>query len=300
MKLIKKTEIKKQKTYNLHVAKNHNYVANNMVVSNCHTVSGEVLTKLLNKFGKHIVHRFGVTGTLPKHEANALSVKVALGTVVYSVPADELIEQGWLAKLHINVIQLCSNLRPEYEMFLKEASMHMDYKNFKKKFFPDWFAEKEYLQKNDPRLNAIVSIIKEKGAEGNVLCLVTTVAFGKKLAEMIEGAYFVHGKDNAEARKLVYDLFGKQDNLVVIATVQVAGIGIDIARIFNLIYIDGGKSFIKTIQTIGRGLRKAKDKGFVKVVDICSDFKYSKRHLTERIGFYKQAKYPYSKQIVDC
>ncbi|MGI0076378.1 MAG: hypothetical protein ACREAU_03115, partial [Nitrosopumilaceae archaeon] len=80
----------------------------------------------------------------------------------------------------------------------------------------------------------------------------------------------------------------------------VAGIGIDIARIFNLIYIDGGKSFIKTIQTIGRGLRKAKDKGFVKVVDICSDFKYSKRHLTERIGFYKQAKYPYSKQIVDC
>lgn len=275
---------------------------NIVVVDEVHTVSGDILFKLLNKYGKHIIHRFGVTGTLPKHEANALAVKVAIGTVVHRIDADVLIEQGWLAKLHINVIQLCSNLRAEHEEFLRESPSPPDitYKRFKKEFFPDWFAEKGYLQKNETRLRTIVDIIKEKSAKGNVLCLVTTIPFGKKLASMIENAYFVHGADNAKARKEVYDLFDKEDNLVVIATVHVAGIGIDIGRIFNLMYIDMGKSFIRTIQTIGRGLRKAKDKGFVNVTDICSDFKYSATQLADRVDFYKQAGYPYSKEVVDC
>ncbi|MGH7886046.1 MAG: DEAD/DEAH box helicase, partial [Thermodesulfobacteriota bacterium] len=300
---------KKKDVDHLHVISTWQALQNNpqllslfrvVIVDEAHTVSGDVLTNLLNKFGKHIVHRFGVTGTLPKHEANALSVKVALGTVVYNIPASELIHQGWLAQLHINIIQLCSDLTPEYSIFLKESPGSMSYKDFKKEFFPDWFSEKLYLQKNELRLNAIVKIIEEKKSQGNVLCLVTTIEFGKKLAEMIPGAFFVHGKDTAEARKEVYDLFGKENNIAVIATVHVAGVGIDIARIFNLMYIDMGRSFIRTIQTIGRGLRKAKDKGFVNVTDICSDFKYSKRQLSERVLFYKHARYPFSKQTIDC
>jgi superfamily II DNA or RNA helicase len=74
----------------------------------------------------------------------------------------------------------------------------------------------------------------------------------------------------------------------------VAAVGINIPRIFNLVLIEPGKSFVRVIQSIGRGIRKAEDKDFVQIWDITSQCKYAKRHLTERKKFYKDAKYPFT------
>jgi len=59
------------------------------------------------------------------------------------------------------------------------------------------------------------------------------------------------------------------------------------------VLIEPGKSFIRVIQSIGRGLRKAEDKDFVNIYDFTSSAKFSKRHLTERKKFYKKAQYPF-------
>ena len=135
--------------------------------------------------------------------------------------------------------------------------------------------------------------VKRDARKGNVLCLVDGVQFGKRLAKRIRNAKFVHGKDKQKVRKEIYDLFDNHDDLVVIATYKVASVGLNIKRIFNMLFIDAGKSFIRVIQTIGRGLRKAPDKDSVSISDICSDLKYSKRHLRERKKFYNEAKYPH-------
>ena len=58
--------------------------------------------------------------------------------------------------------------------------------------------------------------------------------------------------------------------------------------------MEPGKSFVRVIQSIGRGIRKAEDKDYVQIWDITSSCKYSKRHLTARKKFYKDAKYPYT------
>jgi superfamily II DNA or RNA helicase len=60
------------------------------------------------------------------------------------------------------------------------------------------------------------------------------------------------------------------------------------------VLIEPGKSFVRVIQSIGRGLRKAEDKDFVDIYDITANTKYSKRHLTERKRFYKEANYKFS------
>jgi superfamily II DNA or RNA helicase len=112
------------------------------------------------------------------------------------------------------------------------------------------------------------------------------------------GSVFLYGKDKTKERRKIYDLFKTHDNLIVIATVKIAGTGLDIKRIFNLMFIDGGKSFIRIIQAIGRGLRKAPDKESVDVTDICSDLKYGRRHLRDRIKFYNEAKYPHKKTTI--
>lgn len=276
---------------------------NLVVVDECHGVKGNVLTDILNEHGSHIAYRFGLTGTLPKEEADAMSVQVSLGTPVYEIPAHELIKQGWLARLEIDIKQLEEDFQKEYQEYLEQVNpldKPLTYTKFKEAYLPEYTAEKRYLQNNEQRMLWIKKCIETKRDEqkGNVFCLVDGVNFGKKLAKMIPGAIFVHGKDKKKARREVYDLFKEHDNLVVIATIHIASTGLNIKRIFNLIFIDVGKSFIRIIQTIGRGLRKAPDKDSVLVTDICSDLKYSKKHLRERSKFYTEAQYPHKKTVV--
>jgi superfamily II DNA or RNA helicase len=84
-----------------------------------------------------------------------------------------------------------------------------------------------------------------------------------------------------------------------VATYGVAAVGINIPRIFNLVLIEPGKSFVRVIQSIGRGIRKAEDKDFVQIWDVTSTCKFAKRHITTRKKFYNEANYPFVVEKVD-
>lgn len=269
-----------------------------VIVDECHGLKGNVLGTILTDHAASVPYRFGFTGTLPKEKSDQLAVHVAAGVVRYEVGASTLIDKGILAKLNIDVIRLEENLKHQYDEYLEECvGEPPSYAEFKMEYFPDFSTEKAYLQHNTSRTEWIADFIEVKRdlKQGNVLCLVDNIPFGRKLASKIDGAIFVNGQDmkKSKDRKQVYDMFADSDNLVVIATVHIAGTGIDIHRIFNLIYIDIGKSFTRVIQAIGRGLRVAHDKDRVFVVDITSDLKYSKRHTQTRVRYYKEAEYPH-------
>jgi superfamily II DNA or RNA helicase len=274
-----------------------------VIVDECHGLKGNVLGQILTNHAANIPLRFGFTGTMPKEKTDELAVKVAVGPVRYSVNADHLINQGVLANLQIDILQLEENLEKDYRQFLDECvGDPISYEEFKEQYFPDFSAEKSYLQKQDKRIRWIANMIEERrdNKKGNTLCLVDSISFGRKLAKYINNSVFINGQDvkDTKQRQYVYDLFKDNDNLVVIATVHIAGTGLNIRRIFNLILIDVGKSFIRVIQAVGRGLRKAEDKDFVNIIDVSSDMKYSKRHTTERIKYYKEANYPYKKHKI--
>lgn len=275
-----------------------------LVVDETHGAKANELKKLLVEHGKTIVHRFGVTGTLPDHKSDATTVIVGIGPVRYEVPASRLIDDGYLAKLQINIMQMKVELHEEYDEYLKENEDEPDiltYPQFLTAFFPDWPSERGFLQTETRRTNWIVDYIEALSSKekGNVLCLVNGINYGKKLSKLIPGSVFIHGKDNMAVRSEAYERFNTEDNFVLIATSQIASTGLDIPRIFNLVFIDQGKSFIKTIQGIGRGLRLAHDKESVHVTDICATTKYSKSHLAKRVKYYKSAKYPHRKHSIE-
>ena len=60
-----------------------------------------------------------------------------------------------------------------------------------------------------------------------------------------------------------------------------------------------GKSFISTIQSIGRGLRLGKDKSSVNVFDIFSTTPFSKKHFNDRVHFYYEKEFPLKVLDVD-
>lgn len=271
-----------------------------VIVDECHGAKGPELRKLLVDYGKHIPHRIGVTGTLPKEEVDSMLVHVGLGPVRYTITAAELIERGVLARPDITVYQLEENLTAQYDRYVSEIKIGkpVPYPQFKSEYFPDYPSEKDYLIKNIPRLEWIADFVishSELTPTDNTLCLVSSIPVARKLAALIPNSIVVNGQDvkDPKKRKQIYQMFKNNDGLTVIATVHIAGTGINIPRIHHLVSIDIGKSFIRVIQSIGRGLRKAKGKDSVKITDICSDLNTSSEHLKLRKKYYKEAQYPF-------
>ena len=271
MKLLKKTEINKpDQVYNLHIKNDHNYVVENAVVSNCHMAKADALKTLLTGVFSHVPIRWGLTGTIPKAKYEAQALFVSLGNVIGKLSASELQNKGVLAQCHVNIIQLQDKVE-----------------------FTNYQSELKYLLENAKRLDTISSLILKIKETGNTLILVDRVNAGKELVERLPGAVFVSGETKLTERKEEYDEVATSDKKIIVATYGVASVGINIPRIFNLVLLEPGKSFVRVIQSIGRGIRKAEDKDFVQIWDITSNCKFAKRHLTQRKAFYKEASYPF-------
>ncbi len=287
--------------------KNNTMIVNSfgvVICDECHGVKAQSLSSIITDHSAKIPHRFGVTGTLPKDAGELLSVHIALGSTQYEIQAHTLMEREVLASIQIDIIQLEEDFHKEYDTFCKELKFGIapTYIQFKDGYFADYDAEKSYIQRKTTRMEWIAELLMTKvDKTGNVLCLVGSIPQGRKLAALITNAIFVNGQDMSkpEKRAEVYELFKTRDDLIIIGTTHIMGTGISINRIFNLVSIDVGKSFVKVIQGIGRGLRKDIDKSHVSYTDICSDLKYAKKHLSQRITYFKEAKYPFKKYKVD-
>jgi superfamily II DNA or RNA helicase len=257
-----------------------------VMVDEVHMAKADALKTLLTGVFSHIPIRWGLTGTIPKEDFEFMALKCSLGDVVGRLSAAELQESGHLANCHVNILQMVD---------------HVEYK--------DYQSELKYLTTNAERMQALAKQIDRIKDGGNTLILVDRIESGKMLQVELSTLFsllsekpdvaFVSGATKAADRKEEYDEFATATNKVFIATYGVAAVGINIPRIFNLVLLEPGKSFVRVIQSIGRGIRKAEDKDFVQIWDVTSTCKFAKRHLTRRKAFYNEAKYPFTIQKVN-
>jgi len=247
-----------------------------VMVDEVHMAKADALKTLLTGVMSHIPIRWGLTGTIPKEKFESVSLTCSLGPVTNSISAKELQDRGVLAQCNVEVLQLIDT---------------NEYANYQ--------SELKYLLENAKRLDYISSKINSISTSGNTLILVDRINAGTEIAKRIPGAVFVSGGTKAQERKEHYDEVADTDNKVIIATYGVAAVGINIPRIFNLVLLEPGKSFVRVIQSIGRGIRRAEDKDFVQIWDVTSTCKFAKRHLTKRKAFYREANYPFSVNKID-
>jgi superfamily II DNA or RNA helicase len=242
-----------------------------VIVDETHQAKADALKTLLSGPFAQVPIRWGLTGTIPKEDYARQSINCMLGPVVGQLSASELQEAGHLAQCHVNVVQLID---------------HKEYTNYQ--------SELKYLIETAERLDYIARLISTIVDSGNTLILVDRISAGRALVERLPGSVFVSGATKAGERKEHYDEVAEASDKIIIATYGVAAVGINIPRIFNLVLLEPGKSFVRVIQSIGRGIRKAEDKDFVQIWDITSTCKFAKRHLTKRKAFYKEANYPFT------
>jgi len=242
-----------------------------VIIDEVHQAKAEVLKKLLSMNMAHAPIRWGLTGTIPKEEINFHSILATIGPVVNRIAAHELQKRGVLSQCHVNIVQMA------------------DFKEFR-----TYQEELKYLVTDSDRIGYIAKLCDSIKDSGNTLILVDRLDAGRQIVEAIPDSVFISGEVKLTERKEHYDEVKDSDKKVIVATYGVAAVGLNIPRIFNLVLLEPGKSFVRVIQSIGRGIRKAEDKDFVQIWDITSTCKYAKRHLTERKKFYKEAKYPFT------
>ncbi len=246
-----------------------------VMIDEVHTCKGNVLKSLMCGPLAHVPIRWGMTGTVPKEKFEFYSLLSSIGPVVGEVRAKELQDKGVLANCNIEVLQLQDN--------------HVGFKEYKDEY--------AFLCSDKDRLECIAEMISNM--DGNTLVLVDRIATLEALNALIPNSIRISGGTKTKDRKVEFDAFGEEDDKVLLATFGVASTGISITRIFNVVFFEAGKSFTRVIQTIGRGLRKGFDKEEVTIYDICSSLKYSKKHLTERKKYYKEAEYPFKITKID-
>ena len=237
-----------------------------IMVDEVHKAKADVLRDQLSGMFKNVPIRWGLTGTIPKDEHEAVACTCALGPVTGHLSSKELQDMGVLADLDISILQM------------KDAPAG----------FNSYAQELKWLTTDEIRLKHISTVIDQLSQNGNTLVLIDRIRTGEIFIEQNPEWVFVSGGMKVKDRQAEYDEISEMDNKVIVATYGVAAVGINIPRIFNLVMLEPGKSFVRVIQSIGRGIRKAEDKDYVNVVDITSDLKYSKRHLTKRKVFYKE------------
>jgi len=241
-----------------------------VIIDEVHQAKADVLMRLATQNFRNCPIRWGLTGTIPKEKWEFQSLLAGIGPVINQVSAYDLQQKDVLAKLEINVLQT------------------IDIEEFR-----SYQEEYTWLVTDEKRIEWIANKIEEISDTGNTLVLVNRIDTGNKITAILKDSVFISGAVKLDDRKEEYDEIKTADNKIIVATYGVAAVGINIPRIFNLVLLEPGKSFVRVIQSIGRGIRKAEDKDFVQIWDITSTCKYAKRHLTERKKYYKEAKYPF-------
>ncbi|HIP74607.1 MAG TPA: DEAD/DEAH box helicase, partial [Thermococcus paralvinellae] len=208
------------------------------------------------------VYRFGLSATPWRRiRGEEMKIEGAIGPIIYEVKADELIEEGFLAKPKFEIIRYKSG--PALAEGYKELY-------------------EEMIMENEERNKAIVEKAIELAKDGHrVLVDVRRIDHGEILVKMLKergiNAEFLSSQ--SPDRWEIFEKFKNGEIQVLVSTLLKEGV--DIPEISAIILAGGGKSNIMTIQTIGRALRPKDGKEAV-IVDVQDDDPLLFTHFLER------------------
>ena len=169
--------------------------------------------------------------------------------------------------------------------------------------FANYNEEIEYLGESVERNEFIVDLATK--LKGNVLVLFTRVeGHGIPLYDMItkksDNVHIIHGDIDVQKREAVRSLCEKTNNNIILGSYGTMSTGVNIKNLHHVIFASPSKSRIRVLQSIGRGLRKAKGKDSVMLYDIADDFRknggrnnFTLNHLVERMKFYVDEDFKY-------
>ena len=297
IKSIQKIKRNYEPVFNLTVKDNHNYFANNILVSNCHQCTSESTKEFIERLNCKI--KIGCSGTIPRDKYQRWQLIGMFGRIVYTEDIIKLQESGFISKLNITLLKIIDNVVENDRNMLFHTNSLRKYRPDETGYSEIEFdeavkAEDEYFVKHYKDLyKPVFEYLFNLNT--NTLILFDRIEIGKNLFEYAKELYlnkkdvfYIDGSINVKDREFARESFEKCDGNLLIAQSSVMSTGVNIKRLTNLVFLTSSKSFSRVIQSIGRTLRLHESKDAAHLIDVSFNFKYSQRHLNERLKLYKE------------
>lgn len=269
-----------------------------LLVDEAHTASAESTREFIDSLDAKI--KVGCSGTLPREKYARWQLLGMFGKVVHKVNITDLQEHGFISNVDITLVKVRSkcvdadkSLLFSLNTRIKFNAEAVDAGESDVMFNDAYNAEKEYFNKyyKDLYKPVFEYLI---GLKSNTLMLFDRIDIGTGLYEYAKELYanknvfYIDGSVKVQDREAIRSAFEKSDGNLLIAQNAVMSTGVNIKRLTNLVFLTSSKSFVRTIQSIGRTLRLHSSKDKAHIIDLSWNTKYSQKHLVERLKIYKQ------------
>jgi len=245
-----------------------------LFMDECHHASANTWYKI-GLLTHNAYWRYGLSGTvLRRDELSNFKMLALFGPPIYQLQASDLIEQGHLSPIAVEMLK-------NDEVVIGEKWQ---------KVYEDG------VVRSAPRNSLVVDRAADAFIKGrSVMILVRQIEHGHILQRMLVNqrhlpAVFLSGQSHSEDRgRAIYDYNSGQRFIIIASTIFDEGI--DLPAVNTLILAGGGKSEVKTIQRVGRGLRKKQDNSTLMVYDFMDASKFLRKHSLHRRVTYVNQKF---------
>jgi len=272
-------EIAKYK-YNIEVEDNHNYIANKILVSNCHNSSCTTYEEVFKALS-NTKYRLGTTATAFREDKQERRMYALTGSIVCKIDSEELIKKGFLMKPIIKFFKVKeSNVTKINYALLSTEERHSAKDS-------EYAREYEEGIVYNPERNEFIKEFVGKEVNSKILIIVKSIEHGELLNMNIEDSLFIHGSLNKKVRKEYFDILKSPKPCVVIATIKIASEGLDVPDLNILINAAANKSDNRTVQALGRILRKHESKTQATYIDFIDKSNHGAQHSWQRVKAFK-------------
>lgn len=275
----------------------------NVFIDEAHRITSLSIRKIISKcINKELI--CGLSGTLPlKNTADYFTIQSNTGPLVNNITAKDLTEAGYLTPCKIKILNL------DWLEEDKKESLFELYSNQEYDGAYIYSLEGKIISESEKRLNKVASIVNS--LKGNRLVLFKSVKnnYGKRLVEKLkklgnEKVHYIDGSVPKNKRDIIIKKMREGGDDITVATYKTMGEGLSIKPIEFIFFTESYKSESIIRQSIGRGLRKYKNKKTVTIIDFVDNFipnnlknsnwkNYQILHSDKRISIYEEQQFNY-------
>ena len=261
------------------------------VVDEVHKLrKGNKINKILKQI--NTPRRFGFTGTMPEDNLDQWNIVGKIGPIIYEKNSYQLRQDNYVSDVKVQILKIEYLGEPKYVRYPGEQLNPSD----------RYRREIDFIIHNNFRNNVLGSLCNKLDKNG--LIMVDYIEHGEILQRHLQSkcpdkrVYFIRGDVDVDDRDKVKRIMEEEDNVIVVAISKIFSTGINIKNLHYIVFGSGGKAKIKTIQSIGRGLRLHKNKSKLIIFDIADNLQYGTQHLQKRIELYQKESIEYGLQKI--
>jgi superfamily II DNA or RNA helicase len=251
-----------------------------LLVDECHHIKkSNEITKIIETC--ETKHRFGFTGTLPEDKIDEWTIIGKIGPIIFQKRSYELREGKHVVPAVAQIIELNYKSKP-----VRDFTSSLSSENYRN--------EIDFLKMSSFRNEVIQKL--SNNSSNNVLILVDYIDHGEAIFNKLKHnlknkeVFYIKGDVEIADRERIRKIMEYKENVICVAISKIFSTGINIKNLHYIIFAGGGKSKIKVLQSIGRGLRLHSSKSTLYIIDIADQLYYGMQHQNKRREFYDQEK----------